>query len=191
MLRLFWRLWWKFNGWKLKGNFPYHLKKMVLIVAPHTSWKDVIVGFAAREQLKIRKAKFLGKKELFDGPFGWLFRGLGGVPVDRFSSHGAVEQVVELFNKNDEFIVAMSPEGTRKKVDKLRTGFYHIAKQANVPIEMVAFDFSKKEVISAEPYYPTNDEDADFKHIIDFFAPIKGAKPELGLGHLKENLVKD
>jgi 1-acyl-sn-glycerol-3-phosphate acyltransferase len=189
MLRLFWRFWWKLNGWKLKGDFPYHLKKMVLIVAPHTSWKDILVGFAAREQLKIRKAKFLGKKELFDGPFGWLFRGLGGVPVDRFSSHGAVEQVAELFDKNEEFILAMSPEGTRKKVDKLRTGFYHIAKQAKVPIEMVAFDFSKKEVISAEPFYPTDDEDADFKHIIDFFAPVKGAKPEQGLAHLQNIML--
>ena len=186
MLRLFWKLWWKLGGWKLKGNFPHHIKKMMLIVGPHTSWRDILVGFAAREQLKIRNAKFLGKEELFDGPFGWLFRWLGGVPVDRFSSHGAVEQVTELFNKNNEFIVAMSPEGTRKKVDKLRTGFYHIAKQAKVQIQMVGFDFSKKEVISAEPFYPGDDEAADFKHIVDFFAPIKGAKPEQGLWHLKE-----
>jgi len=185
MLRLFWRFWWKLNGWKLNGKFPAGLKKAVLIVAPHTSWKDILVGFAAREQLKIYKAKFLGKKELFDGSFGWLFRWLGGVPVDRFSSQGAVEQVAELFNKHEEFIVAMSPEGTRKKVDKLRTGFYHIAKQAQVPILMVGFDFSKKEVIVGEPFHPSENEAADFNRIINFFAPIKGAKPEQGLGHLK------
>jgi 1-acyl-sn-glycerol-3-phosphate acyltransferase len=185
MIKLFLRLWWKLNGWKIKGDFPYHVKKMVIIVAPHTSWKDVLVGFAARDQLKIYKARFLGKKELFDGPFGWLFKMLGGTPVDRFSKQGAVEQVVELFNKHDEFILALSPEGTRKKVEKLRTGFYHIAKHANVPIQMIGFDFSTKEIVIAELFYPVNEVE-DFKSIIDFFAPIKGAKPELGLSHLKE-----
>lgn len=161
---------------------------MVIIVAPHTSWKDILVGFAARDQLKIPNAKFLGKKELFDGPFGWLFKRLGGTPVDRFSKQGAVEQVVELFNKHDEFILALSPEGTRKRVDKLRTGFYHIAKQANVPIQMIGLDFSTREIIIGEPFYTSDDEAKDFKCIIDFFAPIKGARPEQGLGHLKEAL---
>ena len=161
---------------------------MVIIVAPHTSWKDVLVGFAARDQLKINHARFLGKKELFDGPFGWFFKMLGGTPVDRFSKRGVVEQVVEMFNKHNEFILALSPEGTRKKVDKLRTGFYHIAKQAKVPIQMIGFDFSKKEIVIREPFYTTENEPGDFKSIIDFFAPIKGAKPEFGLGHLKEAL---
>jgi 1-acyl-sn-glycerol-3-phosphate acyltransferase len=188
MLRLILKIWWKLSGWKINGVFPYHIQKLLLIVAPHTSWKDVLVGFAARDRLKIHNAKFLGKKELFDGPFGWLFRRLGGTPVDRFSSQGAVEQVVELFKKNNEFLLAMSPEGTRKKVDKLRTGFYHIAKQAEVPILMIGFDFSKKEIIIGEPFNPSDNEAADFKHIIDFFAPVKGANPEQGLGHLKESL---
>jgi 1-acyl-sn-glycerol-3-phosphate acyltransferase len=187
MIRLILSLWWKLKGWKINGNFPYHIKKMIIIVAPHTSWKDVLVGFAARNKLKIHKARFLGKKELFDGPFGWLFRRLGGAPVDRFSSHGAVEQVVTMFNDNDEFMLAMSPEGTRKKVDRLRTGFYHIAKQAGVPIVMIGFDFSKREIIIGDPFYTSGNEPADFKHIIEFFAPVRGANPEQGLGHLKES----
>lgn len=183
----FWKIYWKLSGWKQTGEFPLHIKKMIIIVAPHTSWKDIIVGFMARTQLKIYKAKFLGKKELFDGMFGWLFKILGGVPVDRFSKHGMVEQVVDMINKNDEFILAMSPEGTRKKVDKLRTGFYHIAKQAKVPIQMVGFDFSKKEIIVGEPFHPTDNEAADMKHIINFFATIKGANPESGMQDLKES----
>ena len=185
MIKSILRLWWKLNGWKIKGNFPYYIKKMVIIVAPHTSWKDVLLGFAARDQLKIYKARFLGKKELFDGPFGWLFKMLGGTPVDRFSKQGVVEQVVELFQRHEEFILALSPEGTRKKVSKLRTGFYHIARQAKVPIQMIGFDFSRKELVVAEPF-DTSNEQEDFKRIIHFFAPIKGAKPELGLGHLKD-----
>lgn len=184
MTKLFWNIWWKLNGWKINGSYPYHVKKMLIIVAPHTSWKDILVGLASRSKLKIYNAKFLGKKELFDGPFGWFFRWLGGVPVDRFSKNGMVEQVVEMYNSKDEFTIALSPEGTRKKVDKLRTGFYHIAKQAKVPILMIGFDYSKKEIVIGAPFSTSDDEAADFRHIIDFFAPVKGYKPEQGIGHL-------
>lgn len=186
-MKLFWKIWWKLTKWKINGAFSSDIKKMILLIAPHTSWKDIILGLATRSKLKIYKAKFLGKKELFDGLFGWFFRWLGGVPVDRSGKSGLVEQVVEMFNKNEEFKLGLSPEGTRKKVDKLKTGFYHIAKQANVPIVMVGFDFSKKEVILSEAFYPTENEEADFKKIIDFFAPIKGYHPENGLAHLKTN----
>lgn len=162
---------------------------MVLIVAPHTSWKDIIVGLAARSVLRARQIKFLGKKELFDGPFGWFFRWMGGTPVDRFSQHGVVEQVVEIFMKKDEFTIALSPEGTRKRIEHLRTGFYHIAKRANVPILMVGLDFANKQMIFAEPFFTTNDEQKDFIHILSFFAPVKGKHPELGLAHLKIKTV--
>lgn len=186
MTKLFWRIWFKLTGWKVNGSFPSEIKKMVLLVAPHTSWKDILVGLATRSKLKIYTAKFLGKKELFDGPFGWYFRWLGGVPVDRHSKQGMVEQVVDMFNSNEEFKIGLSPEGTRKKVDKLRTGFYHIAKQAKVPIQMVGFDFSKKEIVLGEAFYTSDDEVADFKKIIDFYAPIKGCHPENGLSHLQK-----
>lgn len=185
MTKLFWRIWFKLTGWKINGVFPSEIKKMVLLVAPHTSWKDIILGLATRSKLKIYKAKFLGKKELFDGPFGWFFKWLGGVPVDRFSKQGMVEQVVDMFNNNEEFKIALSPEGTRKKVEKLRTGFYHIAKQAKVAIQMVGFDFSKKEIVLGDAFYASENEEADFIKIIDFFAPIKGCHPHLGMGHLK------
>lgn len=185
MSKLFWKIWFRLNGWKITGAFPSDIKKMILLIAPHTSWKDILLGLATRSKLKIYKAKFLGKKELFDGAFGWFFRWLGGVPVDRFSKQGMVEQVVDMFKNNEEFKLGLSPEGTRKKVDKLRTGFYHIAKQAKVPIVMVGFDFSKKEVMLGDPFYTSDNEEADFKMIINFFAPIKGYHPHLGLSHLK------
>lgn len=159
-----------------------------MIVAPHTSWKDIFVGFSARSVLKIENAKFLGKKELFDGPFGWLFRSLGGVPVDRFSSNGMVEQVVAMIKKEESFLLAMSPEGTRQRVDKLRTGFYHIAKNAQIPILMVGLDFGKKELVLAEPFFTGPDEAADFKKIISFFADFEGSKPEGDLRHLKQTI---
>lgn len=185
MLRLFWKIWWKLNRWKIAGKYPYDIKKMLIIIAPHTSWKDVVVGMAARSVLEA-KIKFLGKKELFDGPFGWLFRWQGGTPVDRFSSHGVVEHVVEKFNSNEEFVLGMAPEGTRKKVDRLRTGFYHIALKANVPILMAGLDFSRKQVVFSDPFFLSGNEQEDLKKIISFFAPIKGKYPEQGLQHLAE-----
>lgn len=185
MRRLFWIFLLKLNGWKTAIDFPAGLKKCVIIVAPHTSWQDFFIGLAYRSLLRLKYAKFLGKKELFDGAFGFLFRWLGGVPVDRFSKHNMVDQVVDLFNNNEELLIALSPEGTRKKVDRLRTGFYYIAKKASVPIVMAALDFKNKEIIFAEPFYAGEDEAKDFKHIINFFAPIQGKHPQLGLGHLK------
>lgn len=184
MLRLLWKCYWKLAGWKVVGSFPYQQKKMVLIVAPHTSSKDVIIGFAARAVLKIHHAKFLGKKELFDGMFGWFFRLLGGVPVDRFSKQGMVEQVSEMFAKNNNFLLAMAPEGTRQRVDKLRTGFYHIAKAANVPILCVGLNFAEKELVLGPLIFP-DDAEKDYNNIIDFFAGMAGANPEKDLRHLR------
>ena len=157
-----------------------------MIVAPHTSWQDIFIGFAARSKLKIEEAKFLGKKELFDGPFGWLFRWLGGTPVDRFHKQGMVDQVAELFTTHETFLLAMAPEGTRKRVDKLRRGFYHIAKKAGVPILPVGLDFEHNQLILGEPILTSENEEADFQKIISFFAEIKGKKPAFDLRHLKE-----
>jgi len=186
MLRLIWKLYWRITGWKIAGEFPYHYKKMVLIVAPHTSWTDVLIGFAARNELKIHHARFLGKKELFVGPLGWLLKKLGGTPVDRFSKQGMVDQVAGLFAANENFILAMAPEGTRKRVDKLRSGFYHIAKQAQVPIVPVGLDFENKQLLLGEPLFTGDDEAADFKKIISFFASVKGKDPTADLRHLKD-----
>ena len=157
-----------------------------MIVAPHTSWTDVLVGFAARNELKIHHAKFLGKKELFIGPLGWLLRRLGGTPVDRFSKQGMVEQVAKLFADNENFLLGMAPEGTRKRVDKLRSGFYHIAKQAQVPILPIGLDYENKQLVIGEAFFAGDDEAADLKKIIAFFANIKGKKTAFDLQHLKE-----
>ena len=189
MIRLFLKLYWKLSGWKIAGSLSSELKKVILVVAPHTSWKDILVGLAVRYELKIDHAKFLGKKELFEGPFGRMFRNLGGIPVDRFSKderkQGIVDQAVRLFNENDDFMLGISPEGTRQRVEKLKTGFYQIAKNAQIPMVLVGFDFKNKQVVLREPMYVSEDEAADFKEIIAFFSTIEGAKPELGLGHLQ------
>lgn len=188
MLRFLIRTYWKLAGWEIVGNFPYYLPKMILVVAPHTSWKDILVGLAVRDQLKIGEAKFLGKKELFEGPFGRLFYRLGGIPVDRSFSQGdakqsIVDQAVKLFKENEEFILAIAPEGTRKKVKKLRSGFYYIARNAEIPIVPVGFDFENKKILLGDPIYTSSDQAEDFKKIFTFFSHIKGDKPDQGMEH--------
>lgn len=186
MLRLFFTLYWKFFGWKLSGKLPVQYKKLILAVAPHTHWVDVMVGFAARNAMQIYHARFLAKKELFVWPLGWMLRKMGGTPVDRFAKAGMVDQVAELFAKNDNFMLGLSPEGTRKRVDKLRTGFYHIAKKAAVPIVPIGFDYKNKLVVIGDAFFPGDDEAADMKKIMAFYAGIQGRNPELDLRHLKE-----
>lgn len=174
----------KLIGWKSVGSFPDRLKKYVVIVAPHTSAWDFILGVLFRKALSIERAKYLGKHQLFKPPFGFFFRMMGGYPVDRTSSNNLVDQVVKIFNDHEEFALALSPEGTRKRVDKLKTGFYNIARKANVPIIMVAFDYRLKQAIISPPFETTNDQQADFERILSFFRPIAGKYPEKGLMHL-------
>lgn len=185
MSYLFWKTYWKLTGWTIAGQTPYHIKKAVLIVGPHTSWKDLIVGLAARSVLRMKQIKFLGKKELFVGPMGLFFRWLGGTPVDRAAKKGMVNEVVQLFNAQHELLLALSPEGTRKRVERLRSGFYFIALHAEVPIIMIGLDFENRQVIISEPFHPTGNQELDFEKIFSFYASIKGRHPELGLQHFR------
>jgi 1-acyl-sn-glycerol-3-phosphate acyltransferase len=169
-------------GWKITGDFPFELKKYIVAIAPHTSNWDFAVGLAARSILRITKTKFLAKSQLFRPPFGWIFSALGGYPVERSSNHDMVRQVASLFDTHDQFILAIAPEGTRKKVEKLRTGFYYIAKAARVPIIPVGFDFKKKEVIIGEPLYASDDIIKDFSKLQVFYGRITGKNPEYGFG---------
>ena len=167
-------------GWKIVGEFPKEPKKYVLIGAPHTSWYDFVIGILARSVTQV-KINFIGKDSLFKAPFGFIFRWLGGTPVDRSKSNNLVDAIVQTFNSKDEFRLALSPEGTRKKVEKLKTGFYYIAKGANVPIVMFTLDFGNKQIAIAEPFYPSEDKEKDFAIIRNFYKDVKGKFPEKGL----------
>lgn len=184
MFRWFWVLFLKIIGWNTKVTFPRHLSKCVIIVAPHTSSIDFIIGIAYRSVMHMQGTKFLGKAELFKPPFGYIFKWLGGIPVYRSSTNNLVDQVVGYFNANTSFKLALSPEGTRKKVSQLKTGFYYIAKQANVPIVLIALDYKNKTTLCSEPFYPTHSIENDFNYFIHFFSTIHGKNPHLGLMHL-------
>src|SRR5690606_7684454 len=164
-MKLFWKTYLKFKGWTWRGEFP-HLSKYIIIVGPHTSNQDFILGLAFRSVLNISKAHFLGKESLFKPPLGKLFIKMGGIPVKRDTSNNMVQQVVDYFNNSDQLIIALSPEGTRKKTERLKTGFYHIAKQAKIPIVLAAMDYKEKELVVSDPFYAGEDEREDFRYII-------------------------
>jgi len=165
-------------GWKLVGNFPKYLKKYVVIAAPHTSWQDFPIAILARNYTG-EKINFIGKSSLFSGPFGFIFRALGGTPVDRSQSSNMVDAIVQIFENKKEFRLGISPEGTRKKVTHWKTGFYYIAKGANVPIVMATLDFEHKQIKFSEPYKTTNNKEKDFEYFHAFFKGVKGRHSEL------------
>ena len=164
-------------GWKVKGTFPKELKKYLIIAAPHTHWLDFPLGITTK-WAEAAPINFIGKASLFKPPFGFIFRWLGGTPIDRSTSNNKVQAIIDIFNSEEKFILALSPEGTRKKVTKWKTGFYHIAKGANVPIVMGMLNFEKKEVKISEPFHLTDDMDVDFKVIYKYFKGVKGKVPE-------------
>lgn len=171
-------IYYKILGWKVTGFSDFEkVKKAVIIAVPHTSWHDFYIGVLLRSVIGIQ-ANFVGKKSLFRFPYGWFFRVLGGAPVERKSNENQVEAIARLFSEKEEFRMSMAPEGTRKKVKEWRTGFYYIAKAAKVPIVMFTLDFGNKENRFSEPFFPTDDKEADFKFMKAFFKGVKGKIPE-------------
>tara|TARA_A200000113_G_scaffold25993_1_gene21907 strand:+ start:2610 stop:3137 length:528 start_codon:yes stop_codon:yes gene_type:complete len=159
-------------GWKILGEIR-PVNKCVIIVAPHTHWLDFFVALPVRRILNL-EINFIGKKELFFFPLNYLLKYLGGSAVYRNSKSKTVDLIADKFNDKKNYRLALSPEGTRKKVDKWKTGFYYIAKKANVPIVSVSIDAKKKEVIFSKPFYPTDNIDKDFAHLRKFYRGVDG-----------------
>ena len=166
-------------GWKIEGAFEENIKKCVAMVLPHTSWHDFYLGIFTRGICRL-KINFVAKKELFRFPFGYYFRWMGGEPIDRSGCLNKVDAIVNVFKKHKEFRLAIAPEGTRKKVNELKSGFYYIAVKANVPIIPVAFDFGGKTVSIGKPFYPTANYEADLKILLKHFEGSFGKIPEKG-----------
>lgn len=173
-------IYFKILGWRVVGNTNLSqksIKKAVIIAVPHTSWHDFYIGLLLRSVLNFN-TNFVGKKELFVFPIGWFFRALGGAPIDRHTKENKVDAIAKLFEEKEEFRMTLAPEGTRKKVTEWRTGFYYIAKKAKVPIIMITFDFENKQNKISDPFFPTDDPEADFKFMYQFFEGVKGKIPE-------------
>ena len=172
------------TGWHVVGQLP-DIPKFVIAGAPHTSNWDFVIFLALAFILK-GDLRVMGKKELFRWPFGGFFRWCGGVPVDRSKPQGLVEQTVQAIQAADRFQLVITPEGTRKKVGKWKMGFYHIAKQAGVPISTGFVDSVTKTCGIGPMFMLTDDMEADIATIKAFFKDKVGINPEktseLGIG---------
>jgi 1-acyl-sn-glycerol-3-phosphate acyltransferase len=163
-------------GWRIDGALP-PIPRYVLIVAPHTTNADFFVGLAAKFALGLR-AQWLGKHTIFRGPLGWILRGLGGVPVDRAHPDGTVEGVVEQMRAAPTFVLALAPEGTRRRTEGWKTGFHRIAVAAGVPILPVAFDWSTRTVLLRTPFQPTGEASADIAALRSMYTRQMAKHPE-------------
>ena len=171
--RLYKFIFFKLMGWKITGNFDSSIKKCVIPVVPHTSWHDFYIGLLTRGVLDL-EINFVGKKELFTFPFGFYFKWVGGAPLNRFKNENKVDAIAKIFSEKEIFRLAISPEGTRKKVTEWRTGFYYIALKANVPIIPIGFDWKNKQVIIFPVLFPTDNKDSDFEVLQNYFDGIQG-----------------
>ncbi|WP_144211839.1 lysophospholipid acyltransferase family protein [Shewanella donghaensis] len=165
------------NGWKFKGEVSAD-GQFIMVVGPHTSNWDFVIGIVARFALGI-KINFLGKHQLFIPPWGWFFKALGGSPVDRRKNNNMVDTAVQLFSDNNQYKLALAPEGTRSPVTRWKTGFYHIASKANVPIIAVGIDFKTKSIVLNQPIQPSGDMATDINTLLDFFREITGRHPKV------------
>ncbi|MBA3899585.1 MAG: lysophospholipid acyltransferase family protein [Bacteroidetes bacterium] len=177
MIREFFNRVFKSKGWKIEGGIPKGVKKCVLIAAPHTSNWDFLFGLGALHEFKL-DVKYLAKKELFRFPLRGMFISLGGVPVDRSKSSSMVDAMVSLIKSKDEIIVMIPPEGTRKRVEKWKSGFYHVAHGAGVPIVLGYLDYKRKIAGIGPAIYPTGNKEEDFRKIEEFYRDVAPRFPE-------------
>ena len=154
------------------------IPKFVVIGAPHTSNWDFVLFLALAFSLKANP-RYMGKAELFRSPFGGFFRWCGGIPVDRSKSTGLVEQTVQAMEACTQFILVITPEGTRGKVRSWKSGFYHIAKKARVPIALGFIDRTRKAIGIGPTFVPTEDMDTDMKAIQSYYAGMVGINPHM------------
>ncbi len=177
-------LFFRLMGWRITGTMDPKIRKSVLMVVPHTSWMDFFIGLFARGIIGM-EMHWVGKKELFRFPLKSYFRWMGGAPLDRSGGRNTVDAIVRLFEQRNTFRMAIAPEGTRKAVKELKTGFYYIALKAGVPIIPIAFDYGKKEVNFGNPFYPTGNEAADIAILLAHFKGVVGKFPEKSFGFKK------
>lgn len=164
-------------GWRVDGEFP-DLPKFVIIVGPHTSNWDFICALFCDLALDL-EAGFLAKHTIFVGPFGRWLKSLGGIPVVRSASHNVVSQVAAEFARRERMVLAIAPEGTRRKVETWKSGYWHIARAAGVPIVPVGLDFARKAAVIGPLRHPTESIEADEAEFRKFFASITPKRPSL------------
>jgi len=168
-------------GWKIEGEFPHEEKKLIIVVMHHTSNWDFPLGLLVRSKLGF-EANFAGKSSLFKPPFGFIFRWLGGYPVERDPSKkkgSLTDSMIRLYEREPKLRITFTPEGTRSKVTKLKTGFWTIAKTADVPLLYINFDGPSKSVKIDKVQKAKETFDEQYASLKAYFGNSKGIKAEL------------
>lgn len=173
------------TGWKVMGEYPKDLKKAVMIAIPHTSNWDLLYARAAFYIMDV-PVRFTIKKEVMVGPLGWLIKGLGGMAIDRKRKAGKgkqtyTEAMVDLLKTSDELVMMVTPEGTRSYAKRWKSGFYHVAMGANVPIVIGYLDYKKKHAGIGPIIIPNGDMEGQVEEMKAFGRQVTGKYPDQGI----------
>lgn len=187
-MQLFSRFLLRLLGWQLDEQLP-QTSRYVLIGYPHTSNWDFILGMLAKWSMNM-PLNWVAKHSMFWGPFKPMFIAMGGVPLNRGKTSGFIQKNIELFEQREQFVLGIMPEGTRSKTDRWRTGFYHIADGAKVPIALAYLDYKNKILGVGKTIETTGDINADFEIIKAFYQDKTGYRPE-NQGDMKIIINKD
>lgn len=183
------RLWLQLLGWNVVGEFPQS-SKFILVGGPHTSNWDFVIGIPALYVLRL-KAYWMGKDTLFKWPYGSIMRALGGISIDRRSAHGVVAQTAQQLNQHDRLVVLIPAKGTRTKTRYWKSGFYHIAREANVPVVCSYLDYASKTACVGYSFYPSGNVKQDMQAVRQFYTSVSGKHPHLeDIIRLKEEDAK-
>ncbi len=176
MVKLVARWFLRLTGWEAEGSRPEE-SRFVLIAAPHTSNWDLpyLLAFAVIYDVRV---SWMGKHQLFRPPIGWVMRRLGGIPIVRHQRRNMVDQMLRAFEERDEFALVVPVEATRARTPHWKSGFYHIASQAGVPIVMSYLDYQRKRGGFGPAVYPSGDLRRDMDEFRAFYEPIIGKHPE-------------
>lgn len=179
----------KLMGWRYQGTFPC-CSKMIIAIAPHTSNWDFVIGIAVAFNLRL-KISFFGKHSLFMPPFGGLLRRWGGIPVERTSKHGVVDDMASKIREAESMVLCIAPEGTRSPVSPWKTGFLHIAHKANVPVFLVTFDYKKKLIEFGPMHNISDNTQNELNKIYQHFKNAHGKYPEKMITKLASSVEID
>ena len=177
LLRVLSKISLKIIRWRVEGSLPTDHKKYVLIVAPHTSNWDFILFIFTVSVLRLQPSVLI-KDTLFIGPLGWFLRYCGAIPVNRKQAGSLVTYISDIYAAKEEFVLIITPEGTRSPNAKWKRGFHHVATTAGVPILVVYVDSARRKIGVEGLMQPGEDIDADIQTLKTFFDTKKGLKPQ-------------
>lgn len=167
----------KSMGWKVAGSIPNE-KRILIVAAPHTSNWDFVIGMGALLGLNA-KIRWIGKHTLFKPGISWFFRWLGGIPVNRKNPASLIEDISNMIKKDRGLMIGVAPEGTRKKINRWKTGFLRIAKTTQSKILFISIDEPSKTIkIASTLFTPTEDKENDLEFVKSYFRNFKGINPD-------------